>query len=102
MKYRAALAAIAVLLSTTAYGLDRNGRAALIEDLVRVESNGRANIVGDNGKAYGCLQIHSGMVAEANRILGHGAYTHKEMFDPTKAREVAEGVLAHYARHIRR
>ena len=32
---------------------------ALINALVKVESNGRANAVGDQGKAFGILQIHS-------------------------------------------
>lgn len=102
MKYRIALLSIATLLASTAYGLDKEGRGRLIEDLIRVESGGKANAVGDNGKAYGCLQIHATMVLEANRIVGKGSYTHHDMFDPVKAKEVAEVVLRHYSNHIRK
>lgn len=71
----------------------------LIDALVRVESRGNASAIGDNGKAYGILQIHQSTVADANRIAGT-QFTHAEMFDPTKARAVAQIVLNHYSAHI--
>lgn len=94
MKVKLIFASIALVAST--YGADVN---RLIDGLVRVESNGRANVVGDQGKAIGILQIHDGMVKEANR-LAHTRYTHKDMFNPTASREVAKIVLNHYAKHI--
>lgn len=94
MKIKLALALIA--LSSTACAANTS---ALINALTRVESNGRATAVGDSGKAYGILQIHAVTVAEANRIAGT-RYTHREMFDPAKARAVAQIVLSHHAKHI--
>ena len=100
MKYRLTMAAIAALLTaTSALALGDAGRTNLIESLVRVESNGRSGLVGDSGKAYGILQVHPEMVREANRI-SHKAYTHEDMFDARKAREVAYIVLSHYDAHI--
>lgn len=71
----------------------------LIAALTKVESNGNAAAVGDNGKAFGILQIHLSMVRDANRIAGTHL-THREMFDPVKARSVAQIVLTHYSKHI--
>jgi hypothetical protein len=103
IKYRMALVALTTLITAaTCRGLSEEGRQKLIEDLVRVESNGRSNLVGDAGKAYGCLQIHKEMVTDANRILGHGAYTHEQMFDPTAAKSLAAVVLGHYNAYILR
>ena len=72
----------------------------LIAALTKVESRGNAAAVGDNGKAFGILQIHLSMVQDANRIAGTN-YTHHEMFDATKARTVAKIVLDHYSKRIR-
>jgi hypothetical protein len=71
----------------------------LIERLVQVESRGNASVIGDNGKAFGILQIHSVTVQEANR-LAQTRYTHADMMNATKSREVAKIVLNHYAKHI--
>lgn len=80
-------------LTPAAFAVDST---RLIDALIRVESNGKANAVGDSGKAFGVLQIHEITVREANRIAGT-RYTHREMFEPTKARAVAEIVLNHYS-----
>lgn len=40
-----------------------------IESMIWVESRGNDSIIGDNGKAVGCLQIHPIMVREVNRVL---------------------------------
>ena len=91
---------LAGMLSVPAFALNKSERSNLIEKLVRVESSGKANIIGDHGKAFGILQIHAEMVTDANRISHDRTYTHRDMFDPKKAREVAEIVLAHYDSHI--
>lgn len=83
-------------LTPAAFAVDST---RLIDALIRVESNGKPNAVGDSGKAFGVLQIHEITVREANRIAGT-RYTHREMFEPTKARAVAEIVLSHYSKHI--
>lgn len=74
---------------------------SLVQALIRVESGGRANAVGDQGRAFGILQIHSATVQEANRIAGT-RFTHRDMLDPVKARRVASIVLGHYSRHIQK
>jgi hypothetical protein len=95
-------ATLAILLSVTrTFALTAPERTDLIEALVIVESNGRANAIGDNGKAFGILQIHQVMVNEANRIGGTN-FTHRDMFTPSNARRVAEIVLGHYDRHIQK
>lgn len=73
----------------------------LIERLVQVESRGNPAAIGDNGKAFGILQIHAITVQEANR-LSQTRYTHADMMNATKSREVAQIVLNHYAKHIQK
>ena len=101
MKYKLTIIALATLLTSVSYALDKTGRDRLIEDLVRVESRGRCDLIGDHGLAYGCLQIHEEMVAEANRIAHHSYYVWDDMFNPDIAREVASVVLDHYNTHIK-
>ena len=73
----------------------------LIERLVRVESNGNAAAIGDGGKAFGILQIHAITVQEANRVA-KTRYTHADMMNATKSREVARIVLNYYSKHIQK
>jgi len=96
MKVKLILASVALM--ATSYGADVN---RLVEALVRVESNGKANAVGDRGKAVGVLQIHDIMVQEANR-LAQTRYSHQDMFNPTAARDVAKIVLNHYSKTIQK
>jgi len=96
MKVKLILASVALM--ATSYGADVN---RLVEALVRVESNGKANAVGDRGKAVGVLQIHDIMVQEANR-LAQTRYSHKDMFNPAAARDVAKIVLNHYSKTIQK
>ena len=76
MKVKLTLALIATAISAAA------DTPRLIEALVRVESNGKANAVGDAGKAFGILQIHEITVKEANR-LAQTRFTHADMMNPT-------------------
>lgn len=46
----------------------------IAEDIVKVESNGRANAVGDNGSSFGLLQLHRGGQA--------GNYATSQLMDP--------------------
>jgi hypothetical protein len=39
-----------------------------INALIHVESSGRDKVIGDNGLAVGCLQIHPIMISDVNRI----------------------------------
>ena len=66
-----------------------------IDALCIVESSGNHLAVGDNGKAFGILQIHSIMIRDYNRITGE-RLEHKAAFDPKTARKVCRTVLLHY------
>lgn len=68
--------------------------------LILVESGGNDNAVGDNGRAYGPLQIHAVYVQDVNRIYGT-SYRHEEMFDRQLAMEVASMYLSHYGSNER-
>lgn len=94
VKFILAILVLGVISICSARNMDR-----LVEALVRTESNGNAAAVGDNGKAIGILQIHETMVNDFNRITGKN-YKHIEMFDAQKAREVSNGVLNFYSKHI--
>lgn len=94
MKVKHILAIFALTTSLSAQNIDR-----LVEALVRIESNGNAAAIGDNGKAFGILQIHDVMVKDFNRITGKN-YRHDDMFDEITSREVARGVLNFYSKHI--
>ena len=52
-----------------------------------VESNLDPLAVGDNGRAFGILQIHEGVVIDVNARYGTD-YTHREMFDSALAQDV--------------
>lgn len=90
----AAIIAILVTASTPARGatldVDR-----LIPALIKVESNGNPRAIGDGGKALGELQIWSVVVQDVNRA--HGTrYSHRDAFDPAKARDICRRYLAIY------
>lgn len=55
--------------------------------LEQVESNGDAKAIGDNGKAYGILQIHKVCVDDINRYYNTD-YTHQDAFDEICSEEM--------------
>jgi len=59
----------------------------MFEVIKHVETNNNPNIIGDNGKAYGIVQIHKICVDDVNRIYGT-CYTHEDSFDEECAREI--------------
>lgn len=69
----------------------------LITALIAVESGGRDNAIGDNGRAIGPLQIHRAVVLDVNRITG-SHYRHHDMTNRAQARAVCEAYLRHYGR----
>lgn len=69
---------------------------ALISALIEVESRGNAYAVGDNGRAFGALQVHAIAVRDVNRVYGT-RYTHGQMLNPAIAKQVCRLYLAHYA-----
>jgi hypothetical protein len=70
--------------------------SALIDALIIVESGGRADAVGDNGKAFGILQIWSVVVQDVNKVFGTN-FRHQDAFNPTKAKQICRRYLSIYA-----
>ena len=68
----------------------------LIDALAVVESNNNPSAVGDGGKALGVLQVWSVVVVDVNARYGT-RYTHKDAFDPAKARDICRKYLSIYA-----
>jgi hypothetical protein len=95
MRRTLALTALAFL----ALGAGKADRyARVLPAIEMVESSGRADAVGDGGKAVGILQIHPIMVEDVNRILGQDRYTLADRLDPAKSREMFRVYSDHYAR----
>jgi len=67
----------------------------LIDALQDVESNNNPNAIGDNGNAYGILQIWKPVIQDVNRVYNTN-YTHKDAFNPQKSRDIAKKYLNHY------
>lgn len=86
------LLVLALMLAPIAHAYDLE---RLLPALIAVESSGRDDAVGDNGKAYGPLQIHAILVADVNRIHGT-SYRHRDAFDRDTAIEIARLYLSHY------
>ena len=68
----------------------------LIPALIAVESSGHNNLVGDNCKAYGCLQIHQEVVDDVNKLY-HMHYTHDDCFNRDASIRICQLYLKHYA-----
>jgi hypothetical protein len=60
--------------------------------------NKRDRAIGDRGKAYGRYQVHEEAVLDVNKIYKTN-YTHKDMFNPAKARDVLVKYLAYWGKH---
>lgn len=69
-------------LTSAAFNLD-----SIVVGIAKIESNFNSNAIGDNGKAYGLLQIHKEVVDDVNRYY-KTTYVHEEMFDSVCAIEV--------------
>lgn len=69
---------------------------SLITALISVESGGRADAVGDNGKAFGILQIWDVVVQDVNQFYGT-KYKHSDAFIPERAKKICRLYLTHWA-----
>lgn len=74
---------------------------SVIIALIQVESNNNDLAVGDNGQAYGCLQLHKSYVDDVNRILGRKEYIHQDAFCREKSIEMFLIYTDHYATYER-
>ena len=68
----------------------------LILAIIQVESSGNDMAVGDNGKAYGAMQMHAIYVDDVNRISAY-KYKHEDAFDRGLAIEMFFLYTKHYA-----
>lgn len=73
----------------------------LLDAIEQVESGGRADAVGDGGRAVGAYQLWPLFVDDANRIAGT-RYTYDDRWCPVKSREMTRIVLEHYGKDIPR
>ena len=94
-----ALAFALLLVGTSLTGTGETLNRA-IQALMQVESNCSSSEIGDNGKAYGILQIHNVMIQDYNRITG-GSLQHSDAFDAHTSKVVCRKVLKHYLRDIK-
>jgi soluble lytic murein transglycosylase-like protein len=69
---------------------------SIILALIAVESNGDSRAVGDNGLAYGCLQLHASYVQDAAEYAGKD-WTHEDAFDRATSIEIVKAYMARYA-----
>ena len=69
---------------------------SLLMAMANVESGGNSQAIGDHGKARGHLQIHRCVIKDVNRIHST-AFTHKDAYNPAKARQIAFLYISHYA-----
>ena len=70
--------------------------ALLLTALIAVESSGDPNAIGDDGLAYGCLQLHAAYVQDASEYARQD-WTHEDAFDPETAKQIFRAYMARYA-----
>jgi hypothetical protein len=69
----------------------------LIPALMSIESGCNSKAVGDNGRAFGCLQIRQCVVDDCNRVQGVFRFEHSDAFDAHKSQCMFLIYIGHYA-----
>ena len=69
----------------------------LLDLIAEIESNNRADAIGDRGQAIGAYQIHRAYWEDGTRILGVD-WSYSEAFNPQKARSVVRAYLLYYGK----
>ena len=67
--------------------------------LIVIETGGHPNpnnAIGDNGKAWGILQMHEAYVTDAAQYA-NVSWTHADALDPSKAKEIFVAYMSRYA-----
>ena len=70
--------------------------AILLAALIAVESSGDPDAIGDNGLAYGCLQLHAAYVQDAAEFAGK-TWRHEDAFNPATSEQIVRAYMARYA-----
>jgi len=68
----------------------------LLAALVAVESSGDPDAIGDNGLAFGCLQLHAAYVQDAAQ-WARETWEHEDAFNPATAEQIVRAYMARYA-----
>lgn len=100
MSRRSIVSVIALLCAMTAPAVEVPEK--LLNAISMVESNKKANAVGDNGKAVGILQLHKIYVRDVNNILGRRFYSYSDRLNPSKSKAMTVIYLKHYGRAYER
>jgi len=69
----------------------------LIDALIQVESGGKADAVGDNGKALGILQIHDAVIQDVNRVSTY-RFVHADALNPSAAKQICANYLRYWGK----
>ncbi len=80
-----------------AAAVDPSGIERLLDAIVRIESHGDPNAIGDGGRALGAYQIHRGYWKDGTELLGVD-WPHRDAADPKKSRRVVKAYLLHYGK----
>jgi len=68
----------------------------LILAIIAVESNGNDRAIGDDGLAYGALQIHACYVQDASEYANK-SWTHEDAYDRETAIDIFLAYMSRYA-----
>lgn len=71
-----------------AFGAE-TGQSVDMGKIAYIESSGCKNMIGDNGKALGCYQLHKGVVAEYNQYK-RALYRHDDVMKPDIGFKIAD------------
>jgi len=71
----------------------------MLDAIAIVESSGKADAIGDSGRAVGLFQLWDIYVQDCNRIAKTN-YTSADRYCPKKSREMVRIVLRHYGKDI--
>ncbi len=69
----------------------------LVLALIAVESSGIDNEIGDDGKAFGCLQLHAAYVEDASEYRAGANWTHEDAFDRITSIKIFAAYMERYA-----
>lgn len=75
-----------------------SGLTSIMSILKEVETNNNPKAIGDNGRAYGILQIHRSVISDVNRVYGTN-YRYTDMFYVKDSEEVFELYIC-YGREV--